>query len=257
MDVEPAARPPFAVIAGVREVPDALAALGVQGERPVLVSVGGAGGMSEADRSRVEQVVREWLVPVLERHEAAVVDGGTDAGVMQMAGRAREACAARFPLVGVAAVGTVRLPGREPAGADAADLEPHHTGVVVVPGTAWGDESGWIADVARRLAGGRPSATLVINGGAITLQDVENSLAGQRPVLVVRGTGRTADTIAQAVADGAPPDDPRLAAIVASPLLSVVALADPAALAAAVDAALGRPWRAYVREATPDPFQIM
>ena len=195
--------------------------------------------MTDADRTRMQEIVRRWLVPVVERHDAAIVDGGTDAGVMRMAGLARRACSARFPLLGVAAEGTVRLQGRTPAGADGADLEPHHTGVIVVPGTAWGDESPWIAEVARELAGDEPSATMVINGGTITLQDIENSLAGRRPVLVVAGTGRTADAIAAAVAGAGPADDPRLTAIAASPLLSVVPLADPAAVAAALAAMLG------------------
>jgi hypothetical protein len=123
-----------------------------------------------------------------------------------------------------------------------AELEPGHTGVVVVPGTAWGDESPWLATVARHLAGDSPAVTLVVNGGEITFQDIANSIADRRPVIVVDGTGRTADLIARATADptATPDDDLRPAAIAASSLVQVISLADPAVLAAAVESSLTR-----------------
>lgn len=229
------------------DIPGTLAALGLGSERPVLVVVGGAGGMSAEDRARVEDLIRNRLLPVLERHGAAVVDGGTDAGVMRILGRARRELGIRLALLGVAAEGTVRVPGRDP-GAHAADLEPGHSAVLLVPGDAWGDESPWIADVAGQLAGRRPSATLVINGGEITYADVEHSLAGSRPVLVLKGSGRTADAIAcaghgevLAGAGGASPEPDRVTRIAASPIVTVVRLDTPDGVVAAVSTALASP----------------
>ena len=46
------------------------------------------------------------------------------------------------------------------------------------------------------LAGGAPSATVLVNGGEIARQDVAQSLAAGRPVVVVAGTGRLADELA-------------------------------------------------------------
>jgi hypothetical protein len=232
--------PPCARIQREQELPAALAGFGVSSGRPVLVLVGGAGGMSAADCADLETVFRDWLLPVLERLGAAVVDGATDTGVMRVSGRARRDTGAVFPLIGVAAAGTVRLPDRpQDIGAE---LEPDHTGVVVVPGTSWGDESPWLAMVARHLAGASPSVTLVVNGGEITFQDIANSIADRRPVIVVDGTGRTADLIARATADptATPDDDLRPAAIAASSLVQVISLADPAVLAAAVESSLTR-----------------
>lgn len=240
MEAEHLAGPPCAQIEREQELPAALAGLGAGSGRPVLVLVGGAGGMSDADRSGMEDVFREWLLPVLERLGAAVVDGATDTGVMRLSGRARRTAGAGFPLIGVAAAGTVRLPDRPQS--DGAELEPGHTGVVVVPGTAWGDESPWLATVARYLAGDWPSVTLVVNGGETTFRDIANSMADRRPVIVVDGTGRTADLIARAATEPAATcgDDLRPAAIAGSSLVQVIPLADPAALAAAVEASLTR-----------------
>jgi hypothetical protein len=56
-----------------------------------------------------------------------VIDGGTDAGVMQLIGRARAASGGRFPLIGVAAEGTVMVPGAGTSSPDATELEPNHT----------------------------------------------------------------------------------------------------------------------------------
>ena len=55
------------------------------------------------------QVLRDEVVPVAQRRDAVVIDGGTDSGVMQLIGRARSALGARFP------------------SPDAVRLEPNHT----------------------------------------------------------------------------------------------------------------------------------
>jgi hypothetical protein len=220
----------------VAEIPAALDAVGVPRPSPLLVLVGGAGGMDEATRQVLAGVLRDVVVPCVERHGAAVVDGGTDSGVMRMVGRARAERGAGFALVGVAAEGTVRVPGGGPVIDDAADPEPHHSHLVLVPGDAWGDESPWLAHVADVIAGDRPSLTVVVNGGEITYTDVRESIERGRPVVVLAGTGRTADVIAGARSGQAA--DGRAAAIAASPLTEVVAVDDAAALRAAVDALL-------------------
>lgn len=194
-----------------------LGGAGLPRGRPVLVLVGGAAGMPRADLDVVERVLRD-LVPLLDERGAVVVDGGTDTGVMRAVGRARAAAGGRFPLVGVAAEVAV----------DLAEFEPNHTHLLLVPGAAWGDESPWLADVADLVAGPRPSLTVLVNGGAISFQDAEHSLGHDRPLVVLRGSGRTAD----AIAEGA---DPRSTAIADSPLTTVL---DPGGLRAHVERVL-------------------
>ena len=182
------------------ELPDALDNLGLQNTYPTIVLVGGASGISDSDLVRLRQIFVEVLAPLAQSMGTAVVDGGTDAGIMQLMGIARAQIGGTFPLIGVAAVGTVVLPDTTPFRADAAPLEPNHSHFVLVPGSNWGDESPWIARVASKLAQGQPSLTVVINGGEITWQDVSQSVKVGRPVLTLAGSGRTADKIAAALA---------------------------------------------------------
>lgn len=239
-DVRQGHGPPHAAVEDTDEVPAALHSLGLRCGRPVLVSVGGAGGMTPEHLDAVASLLRERVVPALDRWGAAVVDGGTDSGVMRVMGEARDAAEATFALVGVAARGTVTVPGENGTDSDTVDLEPHHTQVLLVPGHTWGDESPWLSHVATVIAGGHPSATLVVNGGDITYNDIAHGLTAGRPVIVVAGTGRTADAIATAAEQTTgDPVDERAARLAASPLLRIIRLDDPDGIASTLEGVLG------------------
>jgi hypothetical protein len=111
-------------------------------------------------------------------------------------------------------------------------LEPHHTHFVLVPGDCWGDDAPYLARVATLVAGGAPAATILVNGGEITFEDCRLSIAESRPVLVLAGTGRTADTIASAAANPADCRDLRAVALAQSPLVRVEHLSNRRAIAA-------------------------
>jgi hypothetical protein len=205
------------------DLPEALRGVGLQ-PRPTLVLVGGAGGLSATDLARLRPLFAEALVPLMQTLGGAVVDGGTDSGVMQLMGRARAEAAAEFPLVGVAAIGTVALPDAPGSGPEAAPLEPHHTQFILVPGSDWGDEAPWISRVASALAHGLPSLTVLVNGGEIAWQDVAHSVDAGRPVLALAGSGRTADLLARALRGEVV--DERARPVMASGLVQAVELAD-------------------------------
>jgi SLOG in TRPM, prokaryote len=226
--------PPSARVGEPANIPGVLRTLGVAVRRPVLVSVGGASGMTP-DHLAVMAKALEHIVPALDGWGVTIVDGGTDSGVMKVMGQLRAAAGARFPLVGVAAEGTVIVPGI-PARPDAAALEPHHTQVLLVPGQTWGDESPWLSRVATAIADGQPSLTLVVNGGEITYDDIDHSLQADRPVIILAGTGRTADTIAAAARGDT--GDPKAARAAASPGTRIVSLDDPEALYSALESIL-------------------
>jgi hypothetical protein len=217
------------------DLPAALRALDIGVHRPVLVLVGGAGGMTPEHLAATAEILQERIIPALDLWRAAVVDGGTDSGIMRVMGQSRAAAGAHFPLVGVAAEGTVILPGKAPA-AGAAPLESSHTHVVLVPGDAWGDESPWLSRVATAIADGQPSLTLVINGGQITYDDIDHSLQAGRPVVVVAGTGRTADAIAASARGDT--EDSRAEMVAADPGTRIVPLNDPQVLYEAIAAIL-------------------
>ena len=185
-----------------KDLPGSLRVLGLQGPCPVIVLVGGAGGLDDSSLARLRPLFSKALAPLAGELGGCVVDGGTDAGVMRLMGEARAAAGSGFPLVGVAASGTVALPDHPPPRPDATLLEPRHSHIVLVPGSEWGDESPWLARVASTLAGRSPSITVLVNGGETAREDAALSVASGRPVISVAGSGRAADALADAVRDG-------------------------------------------------------
>ena len=180
------------------DLSNALSELGFDKARPILVILGGAGKMSEADLSRLRSLFVNVLAPVVEKLGASVVDGGTDFGVMQMIGQARTQISAKFDLIGVTPVGKVALPNQPPP-EEASALEPNHSHFVLIPGSDWGDESPWLANVATAIAKGAPSVAVLVNGGEISKKDVSESHKANRTVLAVDGSGRLADTLSDAL----------------------------------------------------------
>jgi hypothetical protein len=224
-------------IGSTDEIAAALDGAGLRLDRAVIVLVGGAATMSEQEVETAARVLRDEVMPVAERRDAVVIDGGTDSGVMQLIGRARSAMGGRFPLIGVAAEGTVLVPGAGRPSPDAVRLEPNHTLFLLVPGTQWGDEARWMMDIAGVVASRRPSVTVLINGGRIAYIDVAGSLRRGRPVVVLAGSGRTADAIAKARAGNG--GDDRAVEIAASPMTTVADVGEAGRAAAAIEEALG------------------
>jgi hypothetical protein len=141
----------------------------------------------------------EVLAPLAQELGLIVADGGTDAGVMRLMGQGREEISGTFPLVGVSPDGLVKLPDDGNISTELTDLESHHTHFFLVPGDQWGDESRWLARIASQIAGDYPSVTVLINGGSIALVDAIENLKVHRPLIVIQGSGRLADEIAEAV----------------------------------------------------------
>lgn len=185
-------------VEGADELSHALVELGLSEPRPTLVVVGGADGLGPGQLDRLRPVFANALLPIVAAADGAIVDGGTDSGVMRLMGEAASRLSGRVPLVGVAAAATVAWPG-DPTPGGKADLEPHHDHFVLVPGESWGDESEWLSLVATALAGPCPSVTVLLNGGETAWRDVEASVASGRPVIVLDGSGRAADEIAAAL----------------------------------------------------------
>jgi hypothetical protein len=168
--------------------------------RPVLVLVGGADSLSPETAQLVSPWFKDRLIPLLERIGAALIDGGTDSGIMSLIGRARAHAGASFPLIGIAARGTVRMPSDavQPCHRGTT-LEPNHTHFLLVPGNRWGDESPWIGAAAQALAADAPSVTLAAGGGEITGLDLELSLQAGRHTLLLAGSGGITDDLSRAL----------------------------------------------------------
>jgi SLOG in TRPM, prokaryote len=215
------------------DLPDALAALGLS-SRPTLVLVGGADSLTADELERLHGLFSDTVAPLVEELGAQVIDGATDAGVMRLIGRAREELRLGFPLIGVAAIGNVSVPG-DTSRLDGVDLEPNHSHFVLVTGEGWGREAPWIARLASTLANGEASVTLVVNGGEVSWTDLSESIAQGRPIVAVAGSGGTADAVVSHL-DGMATDS-RAEPLESSGLLVAT---DPAASNTSVRAALER-----------------
>jgi SLOG in TRPM, prokaryote len=222
-------------ISEANELRAGLGMLGLQSPRPTVVIVGGAAGLKHLDRVRPAFV--EAIVPVMEQYGAVGVDGGTQSGVMRVFGEARAAAQAKFPLVGVVAAGTVQLPHTQATRDTDAVLEPNHTDFVFVPGRKWGAEAPWIARTATVIAATAPSITVLINGGHIAYADVERSIETGRCVIVIAGSGRTADVFDRALAGAS--GDQRAATLARSGLIHSVPIGETSALAELLASILG------------------
>lgn len=176
-----------------------LASIGLPSQRPILVIIGGASQLSDEIFQQIQGFFVAVLAPIAENNQAIVVDGGTDTGVMRLMGKARSQIGGTFPLVGVAPRGLVLLAGESAQSDQQALLEPNHTHFVLVPGDAWGDESMALSQVATKLAAGAPTIAIMLNGGAVTWHDAANNVGEGRSLLVIDGTGRAADELADVV----------------------------------------------------------
>jgi SLOG in TRPM, prokaryote len=210
------------------ELDEALAALALP-PGPVVLLYGGAGKVEARHRERIGRFFASSLLPAVAGLRGIVIDGGTDAGVMRLVGDAREKIADPIRIVGVAPIDKVRVPGS----AGTTELAAGHTDFVLVPGAEWGTESRWLPRIASQLSSG-PVATVLVNGGPIALQELEESLDHEGRILVVDGTGRAADDVAAAIR-GRASRGSRLTAIADRGSIIVVdATIGPAALASAL-----------------------
>jgi hypothetical protein len=171
-----------------KDLQQALTDLQIPHPKPVIVLVGGASGIGWLDKFPMRKAIR-IIARLAEETQSVVVDGGTQAGVMQEIGRQRKQNRFSFPLIGV--VFDSLLMQEEPGSI----LDPNHTHFFLIPGQDWGDESAWISKIGTAIAGEQKSITVLVNGGNISRTDVEYSLLENRPTFVMRGTGRMADEI--------------------------------------------------------------
>jgi hypothetical protein len=162
-----------------------------------IALVGGADNLDDGSREPIAAFFRT-LATALDAAHIVLVDGGTDSGIMRLVAQARRATGATFRLLGVAPRGRIGKPTRT---GSIVTLAKGHPELLLVPGTAFGDETPWLFRAADHLAGGR-APTLVVNGGRLTLAEAIRRLTAGGPVVVVEGSGRAADVLARAIAAG-------------------------------------------------------
>jgi uncharacterized lipoprotein YbaY len=172
---------------------------------------GGASRMREDHQRQLLAMFDALALAAAAGRRIAVGDGGTQAGIMEAAGRARRASGNAFPLLGVAPAAEIPPRGTTP-------VDPNHSHVVAVDNPAapakdsWGSETATMYWLFAALADGRPSVTVVANGGEITLDEVEWNVRAGRRMILIEGSGRAADALVSLLRK-TPVSDPELVSL--------------------------------------------
>lgn len=180
---------------GVRPITTEAELLAALGPRPAngrAILLAGGADLTEPERRAVLRELFLRLAGYCEETGTAVLDGGTDSGVMRLIAEARLAVGAGFPLIGVAPSGALERPTRTRR-----KIQParDHSLVLLVPGSRFGDETDWLFAAADHLAGGS-APMIVVNGGQLTAEEARQRLDAGHRVIAVSGTGRAADELA-------------------------------------------------------------
>ena len=205
---------------------DAVAALGLDTPRGLIVLNGGTAEASTEAVAKLRRTVSEELAQVAAAEQLTVLTGGTDAGIFAAFG---QALGDRQPsaCIGVAPRALVSLPddAADEPGREWVPLEPHHTHFLLVDGDRWGVETDAMMVLGAALARASPSIAVLVGGGDVAKQEVLAHVRARREIVVVAGTGGLADELADASArSGAGDQD--IAMVVSSGLLRIL---DPAA----------------------------
>jgi hypothetical protein len=193
---------------------DIISALNITSHNAVLLIIGGADSVDEKLKSRLTQLFSRGVARAAATMNAVTIDGGTQAGVMALMGQGVADRGFKSALIGVAPLGMVTYPGSE--GNGQTPLDPNHSHFVLVEGKAWGSETNVIFKLVSALRSIKaPAVVLLTGGGAITKSEALQAVRQNLPLLIVEGSGGTADEIASAwKAKPKLPDDPVMAEII-------------------------------------------
>lgn len=176
----------FDATAGPSTIPTLLKRLRLTKPTPVVVILGSAGGMVEDTGEQVHLLFERSLAPVLDSADVVVITGGTDAGVMKIAGQTLSSVA---KLIGV-------TPWSKIANDPSVSLQRDHHAHVLTSGKDWGSETDYMVTLATAITQGAPcGVVLVVGGGLVAVEEVNYFVEAGWPILSVAGTGGAADDL--------------------------------------------------------------
>src|ERR1041385_8932517 len=181
---------------------DLIKALEIPKPSTVLLLIGGAGALDPRLEDRIELLLDRGLVSAAAETNTIIVDGGTKAGVMEVMGRVIAARGRLTPLLGIAPEGKVTYPGGPPEGSitEGAALDPNHSHFVLAAGAKWSDGTELMFQLVSEFAKSAHVKAVLINGGEETKNEVSRCVERGWPIIVVKGSGRVADEVAEQVA---------------------------------------------------------
>lgn len=175
-----------------------LGALDIQRPDALIMISGGAGNLETSFMEQLARLFRDGIAPAALHMRAMIIDGGTHSGVMAMMGQGVAELGGKSTLLGVSVAGRTTYPGDpEHEHADkATELDPHHSHFVLVQSDQWGGETETMFSLAQELAQDIAVITILVNGGAIARNEALQTVRRGWPLLVIEGSGRLADEIA-------------------------------------------------------------
>jgi hypothetical protein len=181
-------------------LPQAISELYLKESFSVIVLVGGY--IPPQYENATKRAIQS-IAAFAEENNILVICGGTEVGIMGSIGQTRLASGYRFPLLGITLEKLASWPGGPQSRRflwwkeDRWPLSNGYSHFILAPGKEFGEDSPWLAEAARYLSRDKRSVTILANGGGVARKDVALSLEGNRPVIVLSGTGRLADTMAE------------------------------------------------------------
>jgi SLOG in TRPM, prokaryote len=174
-------------------------ALGIPQPGSLIMIMGGAARMDERDHSNLMRLFSEGIAHIAASHNALVIDGGTQSGVMELMGQGIAQQPRRPVLLGISPAENVTYPGKTTHRADNEQipLDPNHSHFVLVDTNEWGGETETMYELAKVYSQSCSSIAILINGGAIAKNEVLYNVHQRRPIIVIEGSGRFADEIAR------------------------------------------------------------
>ncbi len=177
---------------------DVLKTLGFQQPKALIIVIGDANEFDDSLKARLKFLCNLGIARVAAEGEAVIIDGGTQAGIMEMMGQAVAEQGRQSILLGVAPSGIVTYPGGPVGGSisQSAPLDPNHSHFVLVEGNNWGDETSMMYKLVDELGKKIPVLAILVGGGEIAKHEAWQTVQRRWPLIVIKGAGGTADTIA-------------------------------------------------------------
>lgn len=173
---------------------EALVGIGAPAYSASIAMHSGAGGMTDEYLAKMQVLFDDGLARFAQDENILILDGATEAGAMITIGKARSKINGTFPLIGVTVSEHIAYPGGPNPDDDHFPLEENHSHFLIVKADEFGAES----ELLINLIGvwNEPSIALIVNGGQIVKQEAELHAQRGTPLLVLKGSGRFADELA-------------------------------------------------------------
>jgi hypothetical protein len=167
----------------------------------VVVVNGGAAKIAPAIKVQLIRLFTQVLAPIAQQHQLLLVDGGTKDGIMEANGLACKEFDWQYQLLGISPGGVTELedchpidPARFPC-----PTEYNHHQVILFGEGDWGSETNYLFEVVKEVAKDLPSVAIICNGGGITAREVLANVMQNRHIIAVKGSGRFADHLVEAI----------------------------------------------------------